>query len=224
MQAQSPPPPQSIPPLPPMPDLLSGRTLSARELRQVRELYSDHLTNIQGRRDEIVGQLRRATGPERVGLEQHLGLLNQRILRIEGDLERTSQMLANAVVANPEPSTIVAPQPPFQNFGSGQMTGIAIVFTVVVLMPIAISIARVIWRRATQPKQQAPAWDAGQRLDRMEHAIDAIAVEVERISEGQRFVTKLLTESPNFGALNSGQKVAEPVAQKEAVKVPREER
>lgn len=32
------------------------------------------------------------------------------------------------------------------------------------------------------------------RLERMEHAIDAIAVEVERISEGQRFTTKLLSE------------------------------
>lgn len=32
------------------------------------------------------------------------------------------------------------------------------------------------------------------RLDRMEQAIDAIAVEVERISEGQRFTTRLLSE------------------------------
>jgi hypothetical protein len=32
------------------------------------------------------------------------------------------------------------------------------------------------------------------RLERIEHAIDAMAVEVERISEGQRFTTKLLAE------------------------------
>jgi hypothetical protein len=32
------------------------------------------------------------------------------------------------------------------------------------------------------------------RLERMEQAIDSIAIEVERISEGQRFTTKLLTE------------------------------
>jgi len=32
------------------------------------------------------------------------------------------------------------------------------------------------------------------RLERMEHAVDAIAVEIERISEGQRFTTKLLSE------------------------------
>jgi hypothetical protein len=32
------------------------------------------------------------------------------------------------------------------------------------------------------------------RLERMEQSIDAIAVEVERISEGQRFTTKLLSD------------------------------
>ena len=39
------------------------------------------------------------------------------------------------------------------------------------------------------------------RLERMEQAIDSIAVEVERISEGQRFTTKLLAErtSPQSG-------------------------
>jgi hypothetical protein len=33
------------------------------------------------------------------------------------------------------------------------------------------------------------------RLERIEQAVDAIAVEVERISEGQRFTTKLLSEN-----------------------------
>ena len=33
-----------------------------------------------------------------------------------------------------------------------------------------------------------------QRLERVEHAVEAIAVEIERVSEGQRFVTKLLSE------------------------------
>ena len=32
------------------------------------------------------------------------------------------------------------------------------------------------------------------RLERIEQAVDAVAIEVERISEGQRFTTKLLSE------------------------------
>ena len=36
-----------------------------------------------------------------------------------------------------------------------------------------------------------------QRLERIEQAVDSIAIEVERISEGQRFTTKLLSERAN---------------------------
>jgi hypothetical protein len=36
--------------------------------------------------------------------------------------------------------------------------------------------------------------DTSLRLERIEQALEAVAVEVERISEGQRFVTKLLAE------------------------------
>jgi hypothetical protein len=32
------------------------------------------------------------------------------------------------------------------------------------------------------------------RLERIEHAVDSVALEVERIAEGQRFTTKLLSE------------------------------
>ena len=57
--------------------------------------------------------------------------------------------------------------------------------------PIARALARKLDREALQPK--LPLELSG-RLERMELAIDSIAVEVERISEGQRFTTKLLSE------------------------------
>ena len=40
------------------------------------------------------------------------------------------------------------------------------------------------------------------RLERIEQAVDTIALEMERIGEGQRFVTKLLAERP--GTLSEG--------------------
>ena len=60
-----------------------------------------------------------------------------------------------------------------------------------VLYPIARALGRRI-----EGKQQAAQLPAGTdaRLDRIEQAVEAIAVEVERISEGQRFTTKLLAE------------------------------
>lgn len=37
---------------------------------------------------------------------------------------------------------------------------------------------------------------ADERFDRLEHVVESIAVEVERMAEGQRFVSKLLAERP----------------------------
>jgi len=57
--------------------------------------------------------------------------------------------------------------------------------------PIARAIARRIERGVGGRTPSLPN-DVGARLERMEQAIDAIAVEVERIAEGQRFTSKLL--------------------------------
>ena len=57
--------------------------------------------------------------------------------------------------------------------------------------PIARAFARRMERDDAAPRVPA---DVSARLERMEQAIDSIAVEVERISEGQRFTTKLLSE------------------------------
>ena len=60
------------------------------------------------------------------------------------------------------------------------------------LMVIGLPIARAYARRMESSPHVPPELAA--RLAHMEQAIDAIAVEVERISEGQRFTTKLLAE------------------------------
>jgi hypothetical protein len=52
-----------------------------------------------------------------------------------------------------------------------------------------------------ESKRQGLPPEVSQRLERMEQSIDAIAVEIERISEGQRFTTKLLAEVRDTPAL-----------------------
>ena len=66
--------------------------------------------------------------------------------------------------------------------------------TISVGLPIAKAFARRMDQRSAQPRVPA---EVMARLERMEQAIDAVAVEVERISEGQRFTTKLLAERAN---------------------------
>ena len=51
--------------------------------------------------------------------------------------------------------------------------------------------------------------DVSARMERMEHAIDAIAVEIERISEGQRFTTKLLAETRQPDAIHATSRSAD---------------
>ena len=68
-------------------------------------------------------------------------------------------------------------------FGTASVVGVA--------FAIAFGTSR--WRRNTAVADGSMA-RLEQRLERMEQAIDAVAVEVERVSEGQRFATRLLSD------------------------------
>ncbi|MFI5244947.1 MAG: hypothetical protein ACHQQR_06955 [Gemmatimonadales bacterium] len=52
------------------------------------------------------------------------------------------------------------------------------------------------WARKIENQSKLPKAtpETGEHMERMERSIDAIALEVERISENQRFLTKLLAE------------------------------
>jgi hypothetical protein len=78
-----------------------------------------------------------------------------------------------------------------------------VLFTCLTVAAIGVPMARAWARRLERgPSQDSMLPDVTARLERMEQAIDAIAVEVERISEGQRFTTKLLAERNNPGSSN----------------------
>jgi hypothetical protein len=68
------------------------------------------------------------------------------------------------------------------------------------IIAIGMPIARAYARRLEAKPAAAIPGDVTARLERMEQAIDSIAIEVERISEGQRFTTKLLAERVGPGA------------------------
>ncbi len=71
----------------------------------------------------------------------------------------------------------------------------------VVVIILGTSILRLVnrWmeRRAVPP---ASSPDVARRLQAIEEAVDSIAIEVERISEGQRFTSKLLAERTHAAA------------------------
>jgi hypothetical protein len=78
---------------------------------------------------------------------------------------------------------------------------VAIVFGTmgVIGFPLVRAFARRI--EGVRPAASLISADLSERLDRIERAVESVALEVERISEGQRFVTKLMTERPESGKL-----------------------
>jgi hypothetical protein len=68
-------------------------------------------------------------------------------------------------------------------------------FVTAIILAIGVPLARAYSRRmdADSRNPRIPA-EVTSRLERIEQAVEAVAIEVERISEGQRFTTKLLSE------------------------------
>ena len=60
-------------------------------------------------------------------------------------------------------------------------------------IPLVIVHARKIWKRDSIDHVSGSS-TTDNRLERIEQAIDAMAVEVERVAESQRFMTKLLSD------------------------------
>jgi hypothetical protein len=75
-------------------------------------------------------------------------------------------------------------------------------FITTIVIVIGFPLVRSYTRRKDLEAQRAPIDpENDRRLQRIEHAIEAMAIEVERISEGQRFVTKLLADRERVPAV-----------------------
>jgi hypothetical protein len=81
---------------------------------------------------------------------------------------------------------------------------VAIVVIIAVTTTIRTVLTTIFGRRTYHSGELRESRESGAmadaRLSRLEQAVDAIAVEVERISEGQRFTTKLLSEQARQGS------------------------
>jgi len=112
-------------------------------------------------------------------------------------------------------ATVIQPIPPFPPLpiDSGLPGGVVLIsiaffvacaFTIVGL-PLARAFARRMDRRGAMPPERP---ETTARLERIEQAVEAIAIEVERISEGQRFTNQVMGE---LRALPEGTAPAEPL-------------
>jgi len=179
----------------------TARDMQALKAR--REELSNQLQSVDSRRSKLMSQLKSTGDPVAVkGLESRLALLDARQLQLEADIQQTGQQLSSAA-AGLITSTSDAPR--FAGFSQNQVMALSVLSIIFIFFPIAAGISKAFWRRSNKPAIPPQALtETAQRLERLESSVDAIAIEVERISEGQRFVTKLLAEGQSAHALGSG--------------------
>ena len=169
---------------------------STEEVEQLiaqREELEDQLSDVADRRSTLAQELAATTDQAaRVGLQERLAVLDQRILQIETDLGTTGRLITSApaeLVAITEHERMAESDGDYEGgmFAGG--------FSVLAFLSVALFLWKRPWKksRPSRPAEVGP--ESSQRLERLEHGMDAIAVEIERISEGQRFVTRLLSES-----------------------------
>ena len=229
MQKQSPQAPSAVPPASPTPapnpvfvvpgpagsapvTLQMPRTARDIEaLKARREELSDQLRSVDSRRSKRFSQLKEARDPTAIqGLEARLALLDARQLQLESDIASTGQQLTSVAAG-----TIATTSPPvfIGGLSSKQVVALGVLSIIFIWFPLATALSRRIWKRSTASAvSPAALTETAQRLERLESSVDAIAIEIERISEGQRFVTKLLAEGQPAAMIGPGQRSPQAVA------------
>ena len=164
-------------------------------LQNRRSELSRQLTSATSRRGDVVREMGRSPNG-REGLEARLKVLDERIVQLEKDIAQNGQLLASAPPNLVEETT----PPPFSGGPVRSINSTAVSMTAIIAVAVVVSTVsrRVFARRA--PAAAALPPETADRIARIETAVDSIALEVERISEGQRFVTKLMNETRQLGA------------------------
>ena len=169
-------------------------------LRARRDALSNQLESVQGRRDDVAEKLRsdETQAVERPGLQGRLRVLDDRLVQIEQEIATNSEQLANAPARErSEGQTAVAQQPGFAGLINRANPNAITFFGFLLLLPIVVRLTRrfLAPARSASTRELAELSTLKERMDKLDGAVDAVAVEVERIGEGQRFLTQAMTEN-----------------------------
>jgi len=160
-----------------------------------REVLGDQMDRLRDERRDISNRLS-ATGEEapspadKAGLEKRMATLDGRIDAMDKQIAAADAQVASAagvpgaIVERPPEPRHVPPEAPFV---------LGAIFMFVAILPLSIAYSRRIWRRSAAAVAAIPQ-DIIDRFTQIDQAVESIAVEVERIGEGQRFITRVLSE------------------------------
>lgn len=162
--------------------------------RNQRRELANQLEELEDQRHELASTLADTPLSEtalRAGLEQRITALDQRIITLDRQLEQANAAVSQAAGI---PGAIVPqPSPPRQPGPPEEFWVIAGLILVPAAFILTLSYARRLWRRGAATVAALPQ-DIYERFTRVEQGIDSVALEVERIGEGQRYLTRLLSD------------------------------
>lgn len=195
------------PPGTPQPVQVTGNPAAIyRAFRDQREILGDQLGDLNRQRQDLVRELSDAGTPSaaKPGLENRIKALDTRIANLDQQIAQSDLAVAQAAAV---PGATTQPPRPSRNGPDPDMVvGLSFLMAFVFVIPISIAYARRIWRRSAKTEVTLPP-QMVERMESLEHGMEAIALEVERIGEGQRFLTQALQERVEIRALGG----AEPV-------------
>jgi hypothetical protein len=183
------------------------------------ELIQAQIAGVKQEINQLTGSLTPGTSDARESaVEAQLESAGDRL----GSLERQLDCVISGEASN---ACMGEPPPPPPQFGpsnevpEGVIAIVQMVLTSAVILALGVPLIRLLVRRMEHKLRptEAPA-EAGPRMERLEQAMDAVAIEVERISEGQRFTNRMIGE---MRGLPAGAAQWQGAAQREAVAVPR---
>ena len=172
---------------------LRGQIATAQGLHQMREELQAQLQALEEQRENVSEQLSNpmVSGANRVGLTERIKVLDGRIAAVDQSLAEVNSAIARS--GGSFTRVDVSPRGPQSIRIPEEVVAISVVFMLCVLLPFSIAFARRIWRRSATTVAAIPQ-EVMDRLARLDQNLDAVALEVERIGESQRFLTRALAE------------------------------
>lgn len=155
-----------------------------------REVLGDQMRSLENRRSELVERMKSGnpSAADRAGTEKRISDIDQRIADVDKQIATADAEVSKAAAI---PGATVQPPQPRRNGPPEEFYALSALFLVIAVLPMSIALARRVWRRSAAVTVKAST-ELQERMNSIERAVDAVAVEVERIGEGQRFVTQIL--------------------------------
>ncbi len=160
----------------------------------VRKELRSQLDALVSQRHALVSELEDhdVQGPASAGMQLRITQLDSRITELDIAIAKADAQVA---IAAGVPGAVVEPPRIVRDGPPEEVLVVVPILLTIALFPVMIAFARRIWTRGSSPAASPHlSEELAARLSRLEQMGEATALEVERIGEGQRFVTRLLTE------------------------------